>query len=797
MNRHVWRGLLGLDDGPCTDFNTFLQVPLPENATSNVLASVEGLDPQQKIAFLATFLRFVLEMAQQISEVLVTERADVVPDEELENDYNMLMQMHIAAKTARDVFKGVQAALDHSFLASEYVADVLLRRIRTRYLGMPADMIPSEIHEFMAMLVVYAGEDNVTTNQLDDTTSKEWLTHWWSKILPVLRSLDNRAGLSTMDEAHEDVVQSTEIVDLDTQVANASDEEAGAQATADQEEEDEIMTEVQKFQDEIEDADLLAAVERFEQEERARELQRSEDECLRSAMARPARTTPRLQIDICVRGPGQSSSSTAQFHTAVPENSQPLEVSMTMKVVESKLPDTTEGDEVGFMQKGNAYQKTHLDRNIRIIRRCLGLFHPELRSTILRGLRALLQGRLHIHLRQARSLLQLLDTDLFGDEGTTLLDETHNQLIAMIFSDLNLADADGTQEIGDDHIEALINEIGEFATKEDEEDISPRRRSASSSWQHIAVRGSTANSTSVAEDIQTSTNHFLDRLDIADREQARREMVKRLIEHMQCLSARTRSLLLLLSGFLPQPDEQGKAAHHVQLGKEISDHIMTALQLAYHYEVNDSLSTAPFGVLEVTRLLPGLGNFAVEIMGFLENGEYDLDNLTSNDEEVPKLADSRPAKGRTRETQSTTAPPSGSPSSSSRRGLRVPQSPILLPPHAPRVCHRDVCEAEGEERGVQRHPHQGEEPRQGREDDSDVREGPGQGKVDLQQGQSEGKGRKSQHKGSDTRSRGKKGRRETSKDSVRGGEKRKGPDEEGGGDGGTGSAAGIRRFLSG
>ena len=81
MNRHTWRNLLCLsDEGPGTDVTRHLSVPLPSEAMENVLETVHNMPTEHRVAFLASLLRFLLEVAQQISEVVVTNDVNADPN---------------------------------------------------------------------------------------------------------------------------------------------------------------------------------------------------------------------------------------------------------------------------------------------------------------------------------------------------------------------------------------------------------------------------------------------------------------------------------------------------------------------------------------------------------------------------------------------------------------------------------------------------------------------------------------------------------------------------------------------
>ena len=260
------------------------------------------------------------------------------------------------------------------------------------------------------------------------------------------------------------------------------------------------------------------------------------------------------------------------------------------------------------------------------------------------------------------------------------------------------------------------------------------------------------------------------------------------------MSAQARSLLLLVSGYLPQPNDPGSSGDaHRRFGAQTCAHVLQGLRLAYNYSVEENLSDAPFGASEVAQLLPGLGNFAIEIMGFLENGEFLLDDLSTPSGDNDELAAPPKLKGGKKvETQSTTAPGTGSASSSATdEARRSRHEPALLPPHAPRRDAELSTSRQPELRGGQGLFPEGLFPEGSCGQGSTTAETDARDE-DVNAGQRASKG--------DNKGRGRT-KKEKTKGSGgqavnRGSEQRKGPQDPEG-DGGTGSAMGIRRYMSG
>ena len=219
-----------------------LEWPLPNYCVQNVAATCSSMTVQERLSFMASFIRCLLEAAQQVSEVVVPGE---VPAGMGDADAGVsLVQTAATLQRVRLGFQEIQHSLDQCMDASGRRARLLHRRVVNRYYDMPATDIPSEVHALQAMLVVYMGEDAA---ERPDEMDIQWINRWWRTIVAGLDELDANAGLPLHPQSDEGPV------DLDT---------PPNQLTEKEEYDYNQLQELQRGDDE----ELLKEVEKFEQE---------------------------------------------------------------------------------------------------------------------------------------------------------------------------------------------------------------------------------------------------------------------------------------------------------------------------------------------------------------------------------------------------------------------------------------------------------------------------------------------------------------------------------------------------
>ena len=133
--------------------------------------------------------------------------------------------------------------------------------------------------------------------------------------------------------------------------------------------------------------------------------------------------------------------------------------------------------------------------------------------------------------------------------------------------------------------------------------------------------------------------NMINSLPVNERREAMRDMMIRLAEEMQVMSARLRSLILLMEEWLPQPLSE-PSEWSSRYGAELAECVMLALKGAYQCRAERVIGDAPFHVTELTQIWTAMGPLSMEIMAMFETGDYDFDDLNSTDDDV-RMMESR------------------------------------------------------------------------------------------------------------------------------------------------------------
>ena len=289
LNRHMWRGLLGIShEGPCTNYSESLPraFPMDMDVAENIFATVRNMPDGDRAAFLAGYLRFLLEVSQQICEIMVRGDPRANPNDlDWEEEDNMMMvqsSMEVRQKMRR-TFQSFQHALEASGDEQAGRARVLRSRLKTRYYGVPNDLLHSEVHEFDAVLLVY--EDG-NAEDCQAPPPHDWIDHWWRNIVEMLDQLDAMEGITAAPTRITSTASTT--VDLDTPPLRA-------QGFDDGDHHDWKLQDQQAQEEEEYHRRELEAVQQIMEAEAA---QRADDEALRQEMNKPRNKKQRLQVDV-------------------------------------------------------------------------------------------------------------------------------------------------------------------------------------------------------------------------------------------------------------------------------------------------------------------------------------------------------------------------------------------------------------------------------------------------------------------------------------------------------------------
>ena len=205
LNRHTWRDLLGLSaEGTGSNYTEYIAVPLRTEAMENILATVANLDEGQRVAFISSFMRFIMELAQQVCEGIVVGRANVDPNDFQDFDNMMMLQQtkvqtwahdlaeevdspslmqdqELPAARVRRLAQSLQRALEQSGDRQSRRARTLHQRVTARYFGVCHEEVHNEVHELDAVLIVY--DDNREGSELNvlEAEDRGWVEEWWGK----------------------------------------------------------------------------------------------------------------------------------------------------------------------------------------------------------------------------------------------------------------------------------------------------------------------------------------------------------------------------------------------------------------------------------------------------------------------------------------------------------------------------------------------------------------------------------------------------------------------------------------
>ena len=123
-----------------------------------------------------------------------------------------------------------------------------------------------------------------------------------------------------------------------------------------------------------------------------------------------------------------------------------------------------------------------------------------------------------------------------------------------------------------------------------------------------------------------------------------RDYVATLVGGLQCTAAKAMVVVLLLAHHLPQPWPQCDTTSQARSrGRNFALDIMAGLDETFMANPVQDLHERPSGVQETVPLLPALSPLTMEIITFLEDADYLLDNTSvddANDDAQEEIQDS-------------------------------------------------------------------------------------------------------------------------------------------------------------
>ena len=681
FNRLTWRTLLGVeDDGPCQDIHRWVPQPLDEIQADNIAATVQDLGDAERLAMTTGFFRYLLELAHQTMQILVTgnpgDPTRQFNHEEFDEDIVLVQTEVKMVQRAREQFGEAQAALETCAGNRRYRAAWLKNMLESRYLGiLEYELWHSSIQELHSMLVVLADDYDLMTCVDVQPEDKDFAETWWKKVRRCVLQIDHAnpmlhgTNLVRSRSTSPDQV----VVDLDTPpVGNprAEDDAHDLQVHLEQiQNEDEYIEQLcrQAAQHEQhEEQRMIQIAHEQEQQQRAiaaaRQYQQWEDWVMQGALQEPSRK--RARCAILLSASTQSSSSSARLHLDLPQPGEriainivvhaeaeegdarmapvtPSRTNVPVNTVNEGLhitgdrnrsdcdPSATlvddgedqyvapaEGDSTSMMQT------TRSDTTP--ARALLRSLSPQLRQQVAQQLRGNV-GRLQQALRDQ---IQALDDCM---EGAPIMDlaQTSAPEAPMLEGLAGVLQALLEQQLGQNpmapHSVVMQCNTGISANV-------PRPHAT-----ELAVPapgGLDAANSSVSGDAGSRLNTTCDtldhRLDLllldANPEQRHailRGLMHRLLTYLHGNSCRLRIALQLLARRLPQPTllEGIDTSVDVQADQLFDDLVQQLDRLMAN--VAELSAEIPMGQEWAVQQLPLLGAFALDCMGFLECGEYD------------------------------------------------------------------------------------------------------------------------------------------------------------------------------
>ena len=333
----------------------------------------------------------------------------------------------------------------------------------------------------------------------------------------------------------------------------------------------------------------------------------------------------RTQVDVMVRT-GETTSRTSLHVPELTTNSSlQLQLSISTVTVDAIAePDTS------------ALMQTTITKQQPLLR----LLTPEARRRVLyrvlRDLRALLGRKLReciTLLREQHDLSQLLEAGT--TEGSTMSDNdemAEHTFIADI-ADLHIQ-----------HLQAHMDQCFDPPREVDVDDILQHmlrlQGSTDRSTQRLHAQqdrlarrrclGTETQTLKLANQILDEVQEFLYQYEGTDRADLLRDLVTVLINEVQTTAAKLTTLLHLVGHYIPQPYAVSETTSMPRMqGRNYAKEIIDVITDSFEVDATQALGGGPFGISDILGLIPALSNAATHSMIFLEDGQYDLENVTT------------------------------------------------------------------------------------------------------------------------------------------------------------------------
>ena len=590
MNRVTWRNLLCMNDSaPSHDEESVVNFPLDHNQMTNIISTIEGMMAQERLLFMCSLVRFVLEMMHQISIAMATDAQPPPHDDPPEDDDNvMMMQTNgLLLASARMKFNAVHHDLEKIAAHRRQRARALLHAIEQTWGPHLHQAISTDIQGLLAVLTVHAHEsaddagEPVTTN--DDIWARRWLEDLRLVINDVLR-LPAPAVNDSIVEVQESVT--------------SGQSSCGVALTSNSQ----------------------ITLER----ERAAALQDEENATLQHAMSSGTKRVKRTQVDIVI----QTGASTTRTRLHVPEltpNSS-LQLQLGISTVLMDIPEDTDT---------SALMQTNIGAPCPLLRLLTPHARRRVLQRVLRDLRVLIGRKLReciTLLREQHEISQILGETPVTEDGTTTNDTAEHTFVADI-ADLHIQ-----------HLQALMEHCFNPPCEVDVDDILHQMMGLQGQVDRSTQRpharhdelarqrclGTETQTHKIANRILDDVQEYLYQYEGTDRADLLRDMVATLINEVQTTAAKQLTLLHLVGHYLPQPYAMSETSSTTRMqGRSYAREIIDTINQPFAVDAPLVLGNGPFGVSDILNLIPTLSCAATQSMIFLEDGQYDLEDITT------------------------------------------------------------------------------------------------------------------------------------------------------------------------
>ena len=686
FNRLTWRNLLGIEDeGPGLDLDRFVPRPLDETQAENVAATVQTLDDSQRVAFMGAFIRYILEVTHQTTQIIITGdpgdpnrpfHHDDFDDTMMTQTYTrppssqykprdtqclrplppMVPQHHstdtparaesdevyfvqTTAKLlheAREMFNALQRELERGEGRRTFRAGWILRHLEARYLGvLPHEYWCTTVQEVHAMLVVISDGNQGMPEDQHDSADEQFALEWWRKLRRFLLLIDKRNSL--LQGTHLVAAdQEPEPIDLDTPPPPSQPD--SVDTAMEKQIEDHLK------QRDAEEQYVVALYEQHQESAEAARYQSWEDWAMRDEMENPPGKRPRCHVQVTTHNGASSSSATLTLPPM--QAGEPMSVTLTIVPVlqdpsttatstttttwTTQLDETCEGqdhDQVAMMQR---MVPNHVEDFVRTL-------DPHTRRQVVDRLRWQLEDTLRTVRRQLRVLEEHCTVSSTSSLPARRLPHSIIDALARLLQ--TLMDEEQVSSLAGNHEVAPAAPEGAAEPMATDESTTPRRRTATSS----TIRGDVdilagPQLHTTCDMVENIIDTFLmNEVEVDERYGVLREFIMRLLQRVHEQAGQHRVLLQVIARRLPLPTLLESTEEACSLRAE--DLVRRLLDALHHMTgtIQELSLQVPMDQEWAVSQLPLFSPLALDIMAFLECGAYDDDLDKGEDEETQSM----------------------------------------------------------------------------------------------------------------------------------------------------------------